>query len=506
MKAHSQMSWFEKFATGVVIALLLSSGFVGDADAADGWIGYAHCAYSTTVGCSGDVVYASASEAEGACSAATQLKRDQSPIYDWDYSWTSYDASNFTPPRESYACLVRQWQPGRVGQSGFQVNAFNTFSATAVPGECPEGMEVDPVTGQCYEPQVCSDSGPFGPTLNAEGRYFHDEEGFSEWPREPICGVYTNYCRYDYSREKYFDTLDGSFLGYIQHVYAGTEGLTCEAQMGEPGPFDDGSGMQSPGQGNNCMIRFGDTFCVDDAEENDPPKNCGTVNGEYYCADDVPENGCTLFESGGAICSQGAQQPFMPDDTPIAPDAETSNTAGEPLNIYDGDTIINNGGTVTGGSNPNSGGSIGNGVGDGDGSCVGSDCGDDEGSVSGGIACDAPPVCDGDPLMCAAIYQEWRARCPDDLDASDILAAAGLESASEDAFQRGEDVDLSAALDTGGLGWSRECLPDLVISVPAFGEVVIPFSDFCWLFQLIGTLVVMSATYASYRIALGGNN
>jgi hypothetical protein len=205
-----------------------------------------------------------------------------------------------------------------------------------------------------------------------------------------------------------------------------------------------------------------------------------------------------------AGAGSGSATPPGPDNgtpgVPVTPVAQIS-SLGDVVNYF-GPTIVNNSSspptsTAPTGGNPLGGGSGGEGEGEGDG----------EGSLSGGLACDSPPVCEGDAIECAIVQQTFRTRCVEPVDESDLLAATGLDGIEEEglAGSTDEPVNVSDAFD--GSGWlsGRSCPSSYNVSLGEWGgSISVPLSDACWFFQAIGLIVLALAYYTAARIVVGG--
>jgi hypothetical protein len=88
-------------------------------------------------------------------------------------------------------------------------------------------------------------------------------------------------------------------------------------------------------------------------------RNCGTVNGEAVCLADVPPGNCMLLASGGAICTEDAEN--APTDAmgePVTPTKQIEGQGDSGTNNYNyySSSIVNNSGTpVTGTANGDEG-------------------------------------------------------------------------------------------------------------------------------------------------------
>lgn len=208
------------------------------------------------------------------------------------------------------------------------------------------------------------------------------------------------------------------------------------------------------------------------------------------------------------------------------PNGEDDDTDGDGVSNgedddIDGDGISNGDDDDDDGDGQTGSGSDGNGVdpddngdgtpdgvpeGDSDGECdpaTGEGCA--EGEASGGASCDAPPVCSGDPVTCMVAYQAWETRCSVD-EVEDALTGDAAELAGFHAALTGNtyipDADTAdgvnidpAYLDSTG-SLTAECAP---ITIDVLGSTWV-IDLHCQLLVVIGSLIMVSAHYAAYRI------
>lgn len=310
---------------------------------------------------------------------------------------------------------------------------------------------------------------------------------------------------------------------------------------------------------NGCVTNSnGDVLCDGD------PKD--TYNGNELPGGDLPDNSCEYLPDGTFLCdepvgdtSAGTNvQELADDNNPDYPqdihndysslppgtgvdtngdgttDAITQDTTGDGKT----DNIINADGTdfLTDNSNgsvdttPDSGvinddgspnypeaqsGGEEDGFGEGTGECTDNpdtaedECGDINKSGATTPYCDSAPTCEGDPLQCANLYQNWQILC--------ASAPAEYHKESLDEFKNGIDdgkafydettdsVDLGLFDPAGisGWGYSKSCPADIPIAIRAT-TFYIPVSNFCTLFDIMYIFVMLSATWISIRIFTRG--
>lgn len=246
-------------------------------------------------------------------------------------------------------------------------------------------------------------------------------------------------------------------------------GLECDDEPEQPEtPIDNED------ESEKCVSAGGFNWC----EAPNKNADCGFFNDQYLCLESLGNNKCFKNADGSSLCVEGAPTPPVPDNgTPgvkAAPDGS--------MQVIDNDTNVSveynyyNSSTNTGssrgtGSGPNGDGSgtVGpGGVPAGTGSEEGEEGG--EGSASGGLDCAAPPTCDGDPIACAQLQQQWRTRCAE-VDQSDIETAFGLtEAEGEGDLSAGNDPVTIGSLNADG-GYGGAC-PTSELSFTVKGQTI----------------------------------
>lgn len=135
-----------------------------------------------------------------------------------------------------------------------------------------------------------------------------------------------------------------------------------------------------------------------------------------------------------------------------------------------------------------------------------------DGKITGGGTCGEAPVCAGDAIQCAIVFQAWKTRC----EAAKTNAALGegsdlaaqLAGVGENAMT-GDATDLETLTDTVDVSGqistekflSGGCIPDKVITgLPMGKTVTIPFSQLCLYLEIFGNIMVIIAMLAAARI------
>lgn len=236
----------------------------------------------------------------------------------------------------------------------------------------------------------------------------------------------------------------------------------------------------------NCITSSSGRYCATASSE----KNCGTVNGQSVCVQDVPSNNCVAMDGGAVACASSAAPPVPDNGTegvPAEPDAVLKDAAGNTVNYYSSSTVSNSSSSVT------TNGDGGEADGDGDGVV---DEEEEEGSASGGESCDEQPSCDGDPILCAVLEQQWRTRCPDGPTESELEAEFTSEAPAA------EEVSVGSFSENriGAVGVCPE-----EASFTLFGESYeLPFFEpVCNLMELLAPLFMIIGYLVAVRIAIG---
>lgn len=340
--------------------------------------------------------------------------------------------------------------------------------------------------------------------------------------------------------------LCGSGTCYASATYDGTN---CTVSNGS------GETNAPPG----CLTNAnGDILCDGDIVD--------SYNGNELPGGDLPDNSCEYLADGSLVCdspvgdtSGGTQvQELQDDGNPDYPQSVhndysslppgtgidtngdgTTDAITQDLNS-DGisDNVINadgtdflktsddgtvdttpTDGTINDDGTPNypeaQEGGEEDGFGEGTGECTDNpdtpedECGDINKSGATTPYCDSEPTCEGDPLQCANIYQNWQILC--------AYAPAPFHTKNLETFEDGDDgskfyneatdnIDLSAfdfTASASGWGYTASCPADIPIT-NSFGTFAIPLSSYCGLLDLLGALVLIASTWISVMIFANG--
>lgn len=241
-------------------------------------------------------------------------------------------------------------------------------------------------------------------------------------------------------------------------------------------------------------------------------ENCGYVNDKFTCLGKTDSDECWVNDDGSRLCGESAPVPPVPDNgTPgvkAAPDDTVKASEGikidQVFNYYNTTSVANSSRPPgDSGANPNRPSSQN--PGDKEGVSGGGGMGGEGSSASGGADCSAAPACSGDPVACAVLAQQWRTRCvdnPSDGDLEELLGA--VDDGEGEIFQRHE-LEVPTGFDQAGWMGAGSCFQDYTLNLGSLlGTVEIPFSEWCWLLEVIGVFVMIAAYVSAARIFIGG--
>ena len=368
-------------------------------------------------------------------------------------------------------------------------------------------------------------------------------------------------------------TLPASMCNTVDNCsYTITSGMTSVSSGNWYGNgVSTGNSCSSEGQSSPEPVPPAGTNCVVDAQGNELCDGDikDTYNGKELPGGDLPDNSCEYLSDGSLVCdsvvgdtSNGDNVTDLVDDNnpdypqtvhndySSLPPGTGVDTNGDGItdaiatdNNSDGitDEIRNADGTTFAQDNPdgttgttedigqiNDDGSpnydeaqtAGNedGSGEGLGECNDDpgtpedECGDINKSGATTPYCDSAPTCEGDPLACANLYQNWQILC--------ASAPAKFHTDSLDKFKDGVDdgsefynpetdnhdlgeFDFNAS--ATGWGYSRTCPSDIPFNT-SLGSFAVPLSDYCNLMQIISYLILIASAYISAMIIFRGVN
>lgn len=272
-------------------------------------------------------------------------------------------------------------------------------------------------------------------------------------------------------------------------MYQGT-GLDCEVPTSSitPSPTDTetcvGDWCRSPGTGENC----------------------GYFNNSYVCLDKTQPDRCWKNADGSMLCAEAAPMPPKPDSgtagEPAVPtqtiEACTGENSCQTIQYFNSTAVSNSSRPVPDGAGPSGSGAI-----DGEGAVTDEEAA--QGSASGGLGCDAAPSCDGDPISCAILAQQWRTRCVESPSDSALESELGPVEGEDGELFGSASFEAATSFDSAGWMGAATCLADYSLNLGSLlGTVEIPFSEWCWLLEVIGVFVMIAAYVSAARILIGG--
>jgi hypothetical protein len=131
-----------------------------------------------------------------------------------------------------------------------------------------------------------------------------------------------------------------------------------------------------------------------------------------------------------------------------------------------------------------------------------------ESKTTGGGDCDTPPTSDGDAIQAAILKQTWETRCQVEKQNDETQQAKDWGNAQLDADQPANPLDnpeqknVLTMFDQTNLLGTKACPAPKVIATP-LGTWSIPFTEFCNLAAMIGHLILIFASFLSFRIVIG---
>jgi hypothetical protein len=240
-------------------------------------------------------------------------------------------------------------------------------------------------------------------------------------------------------------------------------GLAC---LSEVQPADM---PETPTQGKQCFDgKTTDTIC----QYPETRPGCGFYNNKYVCTTSLGTDKCWVNSDGSRLCAAAAPIPPRPanaDGTAAATPDQTiqvcTGSSCSTYTYYNTTTVSNSNSSTAGGGDPSTQGGTGtSGTGPGDGGGDGTT--GTSATASGGVGCDAPPSCDGDPVGCAALIQQWRTRCDTKPSDADLLTQIGATAAEKGEAAGPHDGSVTVSEVTGGTIWgSGSCPAPISVSV-----------------------------------------
>lgn len=94
-------------------------------------------------------------------------------------------------------------------------------------------------------------------------------------------------------------------------------------------------------------------------------------------------------------------------------------------------------------------------------------------------------------------------RCQSPVAADDVFGSGQTPQVSQ-LNVSGEGGDVSTMTDTSTF-LSGGCLPDRVVNLGSWGSITLQLSQFCWVFQALGVMVMACAWIGAAKIVVGVN-
>ncbi|MET0103566.1 MAG: virulence factor TspB C-terminal domain-related protein [Sedimenticola sp.] len=244
-------------------------------------------------------------------------------------------------------------------------------------------------------------------------------------------------------------------------------------------------GQVCPDYAQNCVWKGGRLVCPSQPPpEGQPPEEgatCVTIGGKQVC-----------FKDGKYQETTDTSATNNPDGSTTTTETSSSNVAGTGSTTTT--TVVNPDGssTTTTEKEPTSTDQDADGTPDEAG----------KGSASGGTDCTAPPTCEGDPIACAQLRQQWEQRC----EAKKLNDALGVgeevdqtlfdyqgttgEALSEHGLlseETGLFDDVRATVDGGSFG---ACPADMTINTSLVGTITLSSQPLCDFIDMIRPFIL----------------
>jgi len=117
--------------------------------------------------------------------------------------------------------------------------------------------------------------------------------------------------------------------------------------------------------------------------------------------------------------------------------------------------------------------------------------------------CDSPPVCKGDAIQCAIAHNTWNTDCFFSTDTTNITED-GLGIPVEDRTNEvGDTTSISSVLDTSSF-LADTCPAPRTINVAYGSTMTLDYAPLCEIADIIGSVILISASIISIRIIGGG--
>ena len=127
-----------------------------------------------------------------------------------------------------------------------------------------------------------------------------------------------------------------------------------------------------------------------------------------------------------------------------------------------------------------------------------------------GGSCSASFTCDGDAVQCAIAKEQHKRNCKLYEDQSDLADLGNAIAAGADPLAgtlpdaaNPESVDIGSSLSSASGFLGRSCPADRVFSL-AGQSITLPYSDYCWVFEMAGSVLLALASLVAVRLIIEG--
>jgi hypothetical protein len=299
-----------------------------------------------------------------------------------------------------------------------------------------------------------------------------------------------------------FDQGNGKRFWNVDYKFTG---MLCDTEVAPPAPTQ----QTLPDPGPRCTTNAnGEQWC----REQGTGENCGYLNGKYSCVDQLEPDKCWVMQDGSRLCADNAPMPPVPDsgtpgdrateDGNVVQVDNSTDTQENTYNYYDSDTVNNS--SAPPGNDGDPGAGSGPGPAGGGSGGTGTDPTSDD-SAGGGGDCSAPPTCSGDPIACAQLQQQWKARCPDIGTEAQLRAGITDTGVGADGkFPAGTTVTLGEEdFDAGGFVSGRACPVPASFDLGSLGSIGFDASGACDVLSVMAAIILAGGWLMAARIAFG---
>ena len=347
-------------------------------------------------------------------------------------------------------------------------SSYLFFTQSTNQAGCPSGTTWNEEMATCFDPSQCASRSPLG---------------FSKYTGAVADGACSEGCKFVPDQLGIsLGNDDGTWTTY----FTGWKPSGEACAVGDPAPVPVTTAQDCKPAPDN------QTFCI-----KPDGQHCYSLtngSGRQICwrpgeTGEKASDNALQVRNGGTTATTPATTPPPGDSFAQAGGSVTKTATVNGTNVT---TTTTNYTTINGTS---TGGTDSSEPGDGSGAPSGGGDGEGQGSASGGETCEAPPVCSGDPVGCAALAQQYAARC----EAKSLFGVEGANTDTgagmmEDASSLwGDGSGGSGALDEAGFLTAARVCPAPPSFVFLGMDRTIDTAGMCDIAAVVAALVLLIA-------------